>query len=446
MTTKTLFIDLRTRGGQRTKTDLVGVGQSGQRALQRIAGAAQPASAGLLAVSRASAATRGALRSLSGQVGGLIAAYAGLSGLRRSVQLFADFDEGLIAVAKTTDLSRDEVREFGRSITDLSKRIPVAAKELLDIGATAGQLGVSGSRDLLRFTDTVAKLGRASNLAGEEAATSLARMLNVTGENIGEVGRLASVIVRLGNNMAVTEREIARMATEVSLATTNFRVGTTAASAIGAAMASVGIRAELGGSAVGRAFRTINSAVLSGGGQLEKLSRIAGVTGDELVRVFKQDSVAAFNLFLKGLARIQAQGADVAVELKAIGLGGEEINKVLPVLASRFDLLTFPGSICVSVDLGFTPSYQASRSATAGPDPAPKLRRHGPVLLTIDFPPERRTLQRSRTEIEREGNGRRLFRSPRRSAVRERPYAGGCGRPSATRVFGTARRPRNGTA
>jgi hypothetical protein len=96
-------------------------------------------------------------------------------------------------------------------------------------------------------------------------------------------------------------------------------------------MASVGIRAELGGSAVGRAFRTINSAVLSGGAQLEKLSRIAGVTGDELVRVFKQDSVAAFNLFLKGLARMQTQGADVAVELKAIGLGGEEINKVLPV-------------------------------------------------------------------------------------------------------------------
>jgi TP901 family phage tail tape measure protein len=339
MTTKTLFIDLRTRGGQRTKTELVGVGQSGQRALQRIAGAAQPASAGLLAVSRASAATRGAIGSLSGQVGGLIAAYAGFSGLRRSVQLFADFDAGLIAVAKTTDLSRDEVREFGRSITDLSKRIPVAAKELLDIGATAGQLGVSGSRNLLRFTDTVAKLGRASNLAGEEAATSLARMLNVTGENIGEVGRLASVIVRLGNNMAVTEREIARMATEVSLATTNFRVGTTAASAIGAAMASVGIRAELGGSAVGRAFRTINSAVLSGGAQLERLSRIAGVTGDELVRVFKRDSVAAFNLFLQGLARIQTQGADVAVELKAVGLGGEEINKVLPVLANRFDLL-----------------------------------------------------------------------------------------------------------
>ncbi len=100
MTTKTLFIDLRTRGGQRTKTELVGVGQSGQRALQRIAGAAQPASAGLLAVSRAGAATRGAVRSLSGQIGGLIAAYAGLSGLRRSVQLFADFDEGLIAVPK----------------------------------------------------------------------------------------------------------------------------------------------------------------------------------------------------------------------------------------------------------------------------------------------------------------------------------------------------------
>ena len=53
MTSKTLFIDLRTRGGQRTRTELVGLGQSGQRALHRIAGAAQPASAGLLAVSRA---------------------------------------------------------------------------------------------------------------------------------------------------------------------------------------------------------------------------------------------------------------------------------------------------------------------------------------------------------------------------------------------------------
>ena len=339
MATKTLYIDLRTRGGPRTKAELVGLGQSGQQALQRIAGASQPASAGLLAVSRASTAVRSAARSLAGQVSGLVAAYAGFSGLRRSVQLFAEFDEGLIAVAKTTDLSRDEVRAFGSSIADLSKRIPVAARELLDIGATAGQLGVSGSRDLLKFTETVAKLGRASNLAGEEAATALARMLNVTGENIGEVGRLASVIVRLGNNMAVTESEIARMATEVSLATANFRVGTTAASAIGAAMASLGIRAELGGTAVGRAFRVINSAVLSGGEQLARLASIAGITGVELVRIFKQDSVGAFNLFVQGLGRMQAQGVDVAEVLKDLGLGGEQINKVLPVLAGRFDLL-----------------------------------------------------------------------------------------------------------
>ncbi len=45
-------------------------------------------------------------------------------------------------------------------------------------------------------------LGDTTNLSAEEAATALARFLNITGESTGNVDRLGAAIVDLGNNFA----------------------------------------------------------------------------------------------------------------------------------------------------------------------------------------------------------------------------------------------------
>lgn len=257
----------------------------------------------------------------------------------RTVNEFRAYELALTGVGKTTDLSGRALRDLGRDVQDLSIQIPVAANEILGLAQTAGQLGVAVP-DVVKFAETVAKLGRASDLAGEEGATALARILNVTGESTDEVDRLASVIVLLGNNMAATESEIARHTGEVARATTAYEIGSTKAAALGATLAAIGIRAELAGSSVGRSFRVIETAVKSGGEAMAALRDVTGKSADELREAFGRDATEAFTIFLQGLERVRREGGNVAEVLDRLGLGGEENAKVLPTLAARYGLLS----------------------------------------------------------------------------------------------------------
>lgn len=252
---------------------------------------------------------------------------------------FADYEKALVGVGKTTDIQGKKLEDFGKQFQELASRIPVSTNELLGIAQAAGQLGVKGEASLLKFTETVAKLGVATDLSGEEAATALTRILTVTGEGVEQIDKFGSVVVALGNNFAATESEIVRVATEVSRATSVFGVSAAEAAALSAALKSVGVQAELGGSAVGRAYRAIDSSLRRGGESLKNLEKLTGMTGEELRKTFAENSTAVFQKFIEGIGRVQASGGDVTQTLAAFKLKGEEILKVLPVLAQRSELV-----------------------------------------------------------------------------------------------------------
>jgi len=263
----------------------------------------------------------------------------GAAVLSGAVRTLAGFEQGLVGVGKTANLAGAELQSFGADVLKLGADLPVATSELLAIGQAAGQLGISGSANILTFTDTVAKLGTASDLSGELAATTLARLLTVTGESVSTVGDLGSVIVRLGNEFAATESEIAHVATRVAQATAAFDVSSAQAVALGAALKSVGVNAEAGGTAIGRSFRAIDAAVRAGGEELEKFSTIAGVSSEQFASSFNESSVAGFQLFVEGLGRIGEEGGDIAAAIDSVGLSGERSAAVFGTLASRSDIL-----------------------------------------------------------------------------------------------------------
>ena len=150
----TYAVRLEVEGGNRVKADLRSVGASGERSLKKIDRASDRASA---------------LRRHMRLLGGVIAVAAVGRGLQQMVKLYADFETGLIGVGKTADLSGAELEALGKDIDELSKRMPVATDELLAIAQSAGQLGVKGSDNILKFTETVAKLGTATDLSGDQA-------------------------------------------------------------------------------------------------------------------------------------------------------------------------------------------------------------------------------------------------------------------------------------
>lgn len=253
---------------------------------------------------------------------------------------FVQFEKGLINTAKTANLTEKEVNELAKGIDDLTKVIPASANELLEISASAGQLGVKGVKNLTLFSETIAKLGRVSNLSGEIASTTLTRILNVTGEGIDTIDEFASGIVALGNNFAATESEIALVTNEVARASAQFGVSAGEASALSAVLRSFGVRAEEAGTVVGKTFRAIQTSIESGGSALRQLEKITGASGETLRKEFGENSIKVLQRFLEGTKRLNQEGAILSQEFIKIGLTGERVQKVIPTLSSNVDELS----------------------------------------------------------------------------------------------------------
>jgi TP901 family phage tail tape measure protein len=256
-----------------------------------------------------------------------------------TVKAFASYEQALIGVAKTTGLAGKDLTDFSKGIDKLSRTIPnLSPKELLNLAQTAGQLGIQGKDNLLKFTETYAKLGTATNIAGEEGAAAIARLLNVTGDGVETIDTFGATITGLGNATAASEAEILGMATRVGQSTTQFELGTTAVLGISAALKEVGVEAELGGTAIGRTFLEIQNAVFKGGEGLESFSKITGKTGEELKQVFEKDATAAFTLFIDSLSKLPAE--EVSVVLENMNLSGARLRSTIGTLAKRSDILT----------------------------------------------------------------------------------------------------------
>lgn len=256
-------------------------------------------------------------------------------GIDRAVE----FEKGLLAVGKTADLRGTSLTLLGEDIDALSRRLPTASAELLEVAQSAGSLGVTGSQNILAFTETLAKLGSASDLAGEEGAAALAEILSVTGEASSTVPRLAAVIVALGNAFAATESQIAHHTGEVARSTAIFDVSAAQAAALGTVLASFGVRAELSGSAIGRTMRLIEDAVKSGGSSMRGLEATTGRTAAEFKEAWRKGPLDALDLFLKSVKEVIDRGGNVGAMFDRLGLGGEEVLKVIPVLAKEIETL-----------------------------------------------------------------------------------------------------------
>lgn len=252
-----------------------------------------------------------------------------------------DFEQGLIGVGKVADISGQELKDFGASVIETSNRLKsISTEKLLELSTAAGQLGVKGEANILKFAETLARLEKATDVIGEEGARSIARILNITNEGVDTVDRFGAAIVALGNDFAATESEIIKASTEVARATTVFGVSSQQAAAFGAVLTSLGVQSEAGGTAIGKTFRAINKSILAGGKQLQELERITQLTGKQLRETFATDATKVFNLFIKGLNRTQKEGEDLTSTLESFGLSNERLLKVIPVLVGRQDELT----------------------------------------------------------------------------------------------------------
>ena len=251
-------------------------------------------------------------------------------------QASMDFESAMTGVAKTTDLSDAELARMTDSIRDMSTEIPASTEEIAAVAEAAGQLGIQKDA-LLDFTETMTMLGTATNMTAEDAATALARFANITGMSADNYDRLGSVIVDLGNHFATSESEITQMGTRLASAGKLAGLTEPQIMALSAAMSSVGIEAEAGGTAMTQTLNAIEKAVATSSDELTLFAEVAGMSADEFANVWGTDAMSALTTFISGLGELEAHGGNTVTMLEDLGLTGIRQSNMLKSLALAAD-------------------------------------------------------------------------------------------------------------
>lgn len=260
------------------------------------------------------------------------------AGLGLAVKAAVQWESSWAGVAKTVNGTEDELAALETGLRGLARVLPATHQEIAAVAEAAGQLGIA-TNDIVDFTRTMVNLGETTNLTADEAATSIAQLMNVMQTAPEDVDRLASTLVALGNNGASTERDIVQMAQRISGAAAIVGLAEGEVLALANTVASMGIEVEAGGTSVSRVLTDMSKAVQTGSDDLTTFANTAGVSAEEFARAFSEDPAEAFALFIDGLAGIQEEGGNVFGVLEELSLSDVRVSQALLGMASSGDLL-----------------------------------------------------------------------------------------------------------
>lgn len=248
----------------------------------------------------------------------------------------ADFESSFAGIRKTMDLTEEQFDTLARANRQLARTIPVNVNEINRIGELAGQLGVRGVGNVLKFEDTIAKLAVTTDLSADSAALALAQFTNIMQLPQSQIDRLGASIVGLGNNFATTESRVVDFAQRIGGA--GKLAGLTAGQVfgIGTAFASVGLEAEAGGTAIQQVLLDLRAAVDLGGDKLREFARTAGLSASDFQKLFEEDAGEAFVRFVEGLA---SQGNRAIGTLQELGLANQRTQRAFLSAAGAGDVL-----------------------------------------------------------------------------------------------------------
>lgn len=315
------------------------------------------------------------------KLSGIAAGALGLAG-----KTAIDFESAWTGVTKTVDGTDEQLDKVRQGILDLSESTASSSEDIAAIAESAGQLGIE-TDNVIGFTEAVVRLGDSTNLAGDEGASQLAKFANIVGMSQDKFENLGSAIVDLGNHYATTEQDIVNMA--MRLAGAGKQVGLSEGEILGlsTALSSVGIEAEMGGSAISKAMVRMQNAVemstsklpgilqktgmslhelqlmasnnskgfkelaqgvdmtstelkniVNAGVDLENFSKVSGMSAEQFKKAWKDDAAGALSAFIQGLGNADEKGESAITMLSEMGLTETRLRDSLLRAANAGDL------------------------------------------------------------------------------------------------------------
>lgn len=268
---------------------------------------------------------------------------AGVSGLlysgKKAITMFAEFDDKVSDVRKTTGLTREQVITLNEELKKVDTR--TAQMELLDLGRIAGKLGITAQNEVegfIRASDkVVVALKEDLGDNAEEAVRQMGKLVTVFG--IREEFGIEESITKAGS--AINELGMASTANEAYIVNFTKRVAGIAPSANISLQNVMGLAATLDHlGQTSEVSSTAYSQVITG--MFKKtaaFAKAARMDVQDFSELLKKDANEAFIKLLEGLNNNDAGMEELIKSMGDLDMEGKRAISVIGVLSNNVKIL-----------------------------------------------------------------------------------------------------------
>lgn len=226
-----------------------------------------------------------------------------VAGVAFPVKLAVEFESAMADVKKVVDFDTPkQFKEIEQDILRLTRTIPMAGTELAKITASGGQLGVA-RKDLPKFTETIAKMSVAFDMAADQAGDSMAKLANVYQIPIDQIGKLGDAVNHLSNSSPAKAGDIINTLGRVGGVAKQFGLTEIQTTSLSNAFISLGKTPEIAGTAINGMLTKLMTADKQGA-KFQKALKNMGMESKDLKKAIKENGEQALMDFLKQVGKL----------------------------------------------------------------------------------------------------------------------------------------------
>lgn len=279
---------------------------------------------------------------------------AGVTALALSLKSLLDpaikFETAFAGVKKVASGTPEEVEELRQSLLRMSKTMPNTAEELSHIAEAGAKMGFA-SKDLAKFTDTVAKASTAFDMSAEDAGFAFGKIASVLGYGMTQLEDYGDRVNYLADNLAADASGIINITRRTSSAMKSLGFGTGDIAGLSAFADQMSVSSEIGASALNQIISSMRStkkgselfAKEGAKGILTYAESFKGLKGLKLAKAIedamgKGEGARMFENMINQSDKLKI-ALDLGNETKAVGSMGREFAAMANTTENKLKVL-----------------------------------------------------------------------------------------------------------
>ncbi len=245
-----------------------------------------------------------------------------------------DFESAMADVRKVVDFDTPEqFKEMGDEILGMSKRLPMAAKDIAAITAAGGQAGIARG-ELPRFTEDAVKMGVAFDQSADQAGDMMAKWRTAFKLGQDQVVALADQINYLGNTGPANARQISEIVTRIGPLGEVAGLAAGQIAAMGATLAGMGVGEEIAATGM-KNFMLALTAGTSATKEQQATFKALRLDSKQLATDMQKDAEGTVMRVLTAIRKVDKDKQAAVLD----GLFGKESIGAIAPLLTNMDLL-----------------------------------------------------------------------------------------------------------